>query len=144
MSGPGTTGNAPWSGWAGAPQLVLSPAAEMEARLLAWGAYAPLTAFMDRGQYQAVLDWLHLPDGELFPLPVVLPIAAAQRAEVARARRVGLAGPSGLRGWLEPTDCFRRDVEAEAQAVYGTTDPRHPGVAELLAQSPWCVAGPVT
>ncbi|MCL6562220.1 MAG: sulfate adenylyltransferase, partial [Firmicutes bacterium] len=25
-----------------------------------------------------------------------------------------------------------------------TTDPRHPGVAELLAQSPWCVAGPVT
>ncbi|MCL6564407.1 MAG: sulfate adenylyltransferase [Firmicutes bacterium] len=144
MSGPGTTGNAAWGGLAGAPQLVLSPAAEMEARLLAWGAYAPLTAFMDRAQYQAVLEWMHLPDGELFPLPVVLPIAPEQRTEVTRARWVGLAGSGGLRGWLEPTDCFRRDLEVEAQAVYGTTDPRHPGVAELLTQSPWCVAGPVT
>jgi len=40
-------------------------------------------------------------------------------------------------------DAFVRDLQREAEAVYGTTDPEHPGVARLLAESKAAVGGDI-
>jgi sulfate adenylyltransferase len=44
---------------------------------------------------------------------------------------------------LEVTEVFPRDRQLEAELVYGTTDPAHPGVARVLGAPPLAVAGPI-
>ena len=38
------------------------------------GAFAPLKGFMTEKELQAVTETMRLPDGEVFPLPVVLDV----------------------------------------------------------------------
>jgi sulfate adenylyltransferase len=59
-------------------------------------------------------------------------------------------GPLALRdqrglllGVAEVQEVFERDREGEAERVYGTTDPAHPGVARVLAAPARALAGPV-
>lgn len=114
-----------------------------DAELLAHGAYAPLTGFMNRDEYRSVLESWHLPNGAVFPLPIVLPVAE----ELARVLRVGdvlaISDGQGLEADVRVTDFFRRDLMEEAARVYGTTRLDHPGVEVLWQQNTWCVAGPV-
>jgi ATP sulfurylase len=44
---------------------------------------------------------------------------------------------------LEVSEVFERDRRAEAELVYGTGDPAHPGVARVLGAPARAVAGPV-
>lgn len=115
-----------------------------DASLLAHGAYAPLTGFMNRDEYRAVVDSLHLPDGAVFPLPIVLPVSGETKQAVKMGDTLTIANEDGLVADVQVTDIFIRNLEREAQRVYGTVSDEHPGVRVLLQQSPWCVAGPVT
>jgi len=123
------------------PVLDLDPWAASDALLLASGAYAPLAGFMGERDYVACLQDLHLADGALFPLPIVL--AVPEDSPAARADRVLLQAPDGGRFTLDVQERFRRRRQWEAFAVYRTADPRHPGVAHLLEEGELCLAGPV-
>lgn len=106
-----------------------SVAADIE--MVAWGGYLPLRRLMDRATYESVVETMRLPDGRVFPLPVVLPLTEAQRSAVGPGDVVSVRSQSGLFASVEITDVFPRDVEREASLVYGTTDVGHPGVANL-------------
>ena len=45
-----------------------------DVELILIGALFPLTGFMTQEEYQGVLNQMELPSGELFPLPIVLPM----------------------------------------------------------------------
>jgi sulfate adenylyltransferase len=114
------------------PSLPMTAAEVADLRALATGAYSPLTGFMDAKQHQAVLEWMHLPEGLLWPIPICLGVPEELRID---GGRVLLRGPDGeLLGVLEVTEVFPRDRQLEAELVYGTTDPAHPRLA---------VAGPI-
>jgi sulfate adenylyltransferase len=123
------------------PQVPAGRKEAADAVLLATGAYSPLVGFMDRETYRSVLHTLHLPDGLPWTLPVTLPVPPEQALRLGSGCRVALRG-KGLLAVVEVTQVYRRDLEEEAGAVFGTTDPRHPGVRRLLQESPWVVAGP--
>jgi sulfate adenylyltransferase len=123
------------------PSLPLTAAEQADLRALATGAYSPLSGFMDAKQQQAVCESMRLPDGTLWPIPICLGIPEELRID---GGRVLLCGPGGeLLGVLEVTEVFARDRHAEAELVYGTSDPAHPGVARVLGAPPLAVAGPV-
>jgi sulfate adenylyltransferase len=109
---------------------------------VAVGAYSPLEGFMDRETYRSVLHTMHLPDGLPWTLPVTVAVPADQARTLGRGARVALRRADFL-AVLEVTEVYCRDLEEEARAVFGTTDPAHPGVARLLRESPWALAGPV-
>lgn len=111
---------------------------------LAAGVYSPLDGFPGPDDYRRVLDDLRLADGTVWPLPITLRVAPEVAEPLRPGARLALADPRGRRaGWVEVTAVFRADPAAEARAVYGTDDPAHPGVRELLGRPAWCVAGPV-
>lgn len=116
----------------------------LDAELLAHGGYAPLTGFMNKDEYRAVVETLHLPNGAVFPLPVVLPIAENIKRNLKIGDTLAIASEEGCLANIRVTDIFFRDREREAKLVYGTVSQEHPGVSVLFEQSPWCVAGPVT
>jgi sulfate adenylyltransferase len=124
------------------PAVTPSPKEAADAVLVANGAYSPLVGFMDRETYRSVLHTLHLPDGLPWTLPVTLSVPEELARRLGAGSRLSVRAP-GLLAVVEVTEVYRRDLEEEAQAVFGTADPTHPGVARLLRESPWTVAGPL-
>jgi sulfate adenylyltransferase len=125
----------------GLPSLVVTTAEAADLRALATGAYSPLTGFMDAKQHQAVCEWMRLPEGLLWPIPVCLGLPEDVRVDSEQVLLRDQAG--GLLGVLQVQEVFARDRQAEAELVYGTTDPAHPGVARVLGAPRLAVAGPV-
>jgi sulfate adenylyltransferase len=125
----------------GLPSLVVTAAEAADLRALATGAYSPLTGFMDAKQHQAVCEWMRLPEGLLWPIPVCLGLPEDVRVDSEQVLLRDQAG--GLLGVLQVQEVFARDRQAEAELVYGTTDPAHPGVARVLGAPRLAVAGPV-
>jgi sulfate adenylyltransferase len=123
------------------PSLVLTAAEAADLRALATGAYSPLTGFMGAKEHESVTEQLRLPDGTLWSIPVCLGIPDGVRVDTGR---LVLRDPQGgLLGVLEVAEVFERDRGAEAELVYGTTDPAHPGVARVLGSPSRAVAGPI-
>ncbi len=129
------------------PSLALTPAEQADLRALASGAYSPLAGFMTATQHASCAADLHLPDGTLWPIPICLGLPDDVDLN---GDRLGLRDQRGtFLGVLEVEDVFERDRAAEAELVYGTGDPAHPGVARVL-QAPrravggliWALADP--
>ena len=125
----------------GVASLVLTPAEQADLRAVATGAYSPLVGFMGAKEHQSVVEQMRLPEGLLWPIPVCLGLPDGLRV---RGDRLALRDPTGrLLGLVEVAEVFDRDRQAEAQLVYGTTDPAHPGVARVLQAPVRAVAGPI-
>jgi sulfate adenylyltransferase len=127
------------------PSLTLTPAEIADLRALATGAYSPLTGFMNAKDHQSVTESMQLADGTLWSIPVCLglPDDAGVGAH-GSGRQVALRDQTGkFLGVLEVEEIFQRDRQAEAELVYGTADPAHPGVARVLSSPARAIAGPI-
>jgi sulfate adenylyltransferase len=112
--------------------------------LLVNGGFSPLSGFLGEADYRSVTDDLRLADGTLWPIPITLDVTEDLVAGLSRGDRLALRDPEGVMlAVITVDDLYRPDREAEAALVYGTTNPEHPGVAQVLAAHPWCVGGRV-
>jgi sulfate adenylyltransferase len=123
------------------PSLVVTAAEAADLRALASGAYSPLVGFLDAKQHQAVCESMRLPDNTLWPIPICLGLPDGVGVDGGRLLLRDQQG--GLLGVLEVTEVYQRDRQAEAELVYGTGDPAHPGVARVLGAPRLAVAGPI-
>ncbi len=121
--------------------VALTPVQLADLELIAIGAYSPLTGFLGEKDYLSVLKEMRLANGTVWSLPIVLRLPE----DVERVSDVvALTDAQGvLRGILEVSEIYSACVGDEALAVYGTTDPAHPGVARLLGERDFVVAGDV-
>ncbi|HEX6988074.1 MAG TPA: sulfate adenylyltransferase [Bacillota bacterium] len=129
---------------AGLRRLVIDAQAAADLELIAVGAYSPLTGFMNRDDYEAVLSSMTLDSGWTWTLPVTLAVDVETAREVREGETVALAGPDGsLLALLEVEDRFRFSKGREALQVYGTQDPDHPGVQALYRRGSAALGGPI-
>jgi sulfate adenylyltransferase len=113
--------------------------------LLTNGAYSPLTGFHTEAEYNGVCNDMRLPDGTLWPIPIVLDVSEAFAEGVQQGQRIALRDPEGvLLATMEVSSIYRPDKNHEAQTVYGTTDDTHAGVHHVLhSTGPVYLGGPV-
>ena len=127
------------------PSLRLSSRALSDLEMIAVGSFSPLEGFMTRRQYRSVVDEMHLAEGLPWSLPVTLAASRDEAASFKDGQQVALADESGAPlAVLDLEERFDYDKEAEAQAVYRTTEEAHPGVAALYAQSEVLLGGRIT
>lgn len=101
--------------------------------LLMNGAFSPLQGFMGRADYGSVIDHLRLGDGTLWPLPVTLDVTGDFAAQLTDGETIALRDAEGVMlAALHIEDIWSPDKAAEAQSLYGTVDPEHPGVGYLM------------
>ncbi len=124
------------------PRVVLDARELADLELVATGAASPLVGFATAEDYESILTYGRLASGVVWPIPFTLAIADDVRAEVGGELALFDAA-SRLWGVLTITSVFTRDLPRELDAVYGTRDPAHPGVAETLARPTRLVGGPV-
>ncbi|MBM9605155.1 bifunctional sulfate adenylyltransferase/adenylylsulfate kinase [Desulfopila inferna] len=111
--------------------------------LLNRGMY-PLDGYMNRENYEAVLDTMRLVDGTVFPMPISLDVTEKTAHTLEIGQRVALNDQEGvLLAVLTISDIWPMDKDREAEAVYGTRDASlHPEVQSLLErETDWYVGG---
>ena len=112
--------------------------------LLLSGGFSPLTGFLKRNDYEGVCHRMQLGSGVLWPIPITLDVTEsfAQSLQPGTSK-VALRDPEGVMlALLDVEEVWKPDRKAEAEAVFGTVSPAHPGVDYLLRQAhPWYVGG---
>ncbi len=125
------------------PSWDLTPRQVCDLELLMNGGFSPLTGFMGRKDYESVCSTMRLADGTLWPMPITLDVPEAFAQTLSPGTAVALRDAEGVMlAVLHVEDVWAPDRLAEVQAVYGTTNKEHPGVAAILDRShPWLVGG---
>jgi sulfate adenylyltransferase len=130
-------GSRDWQSWD------LTPRQLCDLELLLIGGFSPLRSFMGRADYESVCARMRLADGTLWPIPVMLDVPEELAHKVGAGATLALRDPEGVMlAALHVEEVWQPDRTAEAQAVFGTTNREHPGVAYLLDKShPFYVSG---
>jgi sulfate adenylyltransferase len=116
--------------------LTLTQRQVCDLELLLNGGFAPLNGFMNKADYDSVLDTMRLTDGNVWPIPVTLDVDQQTADSLQSGTEIALRDAEGLLlATLQVEDCWQIDREREAQAVFGTTDDSHPAVHYLYHQT---------
>ncbi|MBA2792731.1 MAG: bifunctional sulfate adenylyltransferase/adenylylsulfate kinase [Thermoleophilaceae bacterium] len=119
-----------WQSWS------LTPKQLADLELLLCGAFSPLRGFMAQADYESVRDTMRLTDGTLWPIPITLGLPKEMTQALSSGDRVALRDPEGVMlAAVCVQDVWAPDRDLEAERVWGTTDPRHPGVRQLMEGS---------
>jgi sulfate adenylyltransferase len=124
------------------PKRVLNSRELSDLELLANGGFSPIDGFATEKDYRSIVDTMHLPGGLAWSIPVTLSISKEQANLIKGELALTDADGTPL-AVMTVTDTYAYDKEHEAQAVYRTTEDKHPGVAALYAQDELLAGGPV-
>jgi len=122
------------------PTFQLSTRNICDLELLATGGFSPLNRFMGRVDYERVLDEMRLADGTLIPIPVTLTVRRENAPKLDS--EIALTNPyNDIMAVMRVEEIFEWDKDREARSAYGSTDVRHPTVAEMNSWGELCISG---
>lgn len=114
------------------PATTLNGRQLSDLELILDGSFSPLTGFMNRADYDTVLESMRLADGTLWPIPICLDVSETLAGRIEKGAMVALLDPEGfIPAVLHVEDIWPIDKRLEAEKIFGTRDPDHPGVAYL-------------
>jgi sulfate adenylyltransferase len=112
--------------------------------LLTSGGFSPLRGFMTRSDYENVCASMRLASGIFWPMPITLDVSQEfAKGLKPGSSQIALRDPEGVMlAVLDVEEVWQADKKNEAQAVFNTLSPAHPGVDYLLNKAhPWYVGG---
>ena len=122
--------------------IQLSPRSLCDLELLAIGAFSPLGRLIGEEDYYSVLKDMRLSDGTVFPIPITLPVS--DNSNIKIGKEIALRDSrNDLVATMKIEDIFAKDLGKEAQNAFGTTDVRHPLVAEMHTWGDRYISGPI-
>ena len=114
------------------PSHDLTPRQLCDLELLVSGGFSPLSGFMGREDYERVCKEMRLADGTLWPIPITLDVSEELAKSLSPGSQLALRDEEGVMlASLKVEVVWEPGREAEANAVFGTTNREHPGVAQL-------------
>jgi sulfate adenylyltransferase len=115
----------------------------LELEKIALGAFAPLSGFMMEDEFLSVVETMRLPNGDPFPLPVVLDLAQAQADRIRCGSRVTLVFQDREVGALDAESLYKCDKMDVSRKVFGTDEVAHPGVGHFMRMGDVFLGGAV-
>ena len=121
--------------------IQLSSRSLCDLELLATGGFSPLDRFMGEEDYNGVVKDMRLSDGTFFPITITLPVFGFSAGN--SGKEIALRDTrNDLIGIMKIEEVYSVDPVNEAKYVYGSTDARHPLVAELHSWGDKYISGP--
>ncbi|MBN1296799.1 sulfate adenylyltransferase [bacterium] len=109
------------------------------------GAFSPLQGFVNSKDYESILHSMHLTNGLPWTIPVTLSLPASGKEKINEGDLLAMYGVGDTcLGILDVEEIYPADKAREALQVYKTQDEAHPGVAALLQQGDYYVAGKIS
>jgi sulfate adenylyltransferase len=123
------------------PALRISSREKGDLVMLGIGGFTPLDGFMTRADWEGVCKDFRTAAGLFWPIPITL----SSQKSFAAGSEIALIDPDGGAplATMKLTESYTIDKKRECEAVFRTSDPAHPGVAMVMAQPEFNLAGPV-
>ena len=116
----------------------------LEFEKLGVGAFKPLRGFMTEKEFLSVCNEMHLPDGEIFTIPILLDVSEEVANLAKRVKRIKLLYASQVVGELFPESIFTFNKENFALKIFGVNEKSHPGVTFFYKQNDWYIGGAIS
>ncbi|WP_413365286.1 sulfate adenylyltransferase [Lysinibacillus sp. 3P01SB] len=124
-------------------EIEIDAIALSDLELIGIGAYSPIEGFLNKEDYETVVENMRLASGLVWSIPITLPVNPAIARTLVKGEEVKLVQEGTVYGTLTVGDVYEPDKEKEAKSVYGTADKAHPGVAKLFERPSVYVGGSV-
>lgn len=126
------------------PVITLTAKQACDLEMIAIGAFSPLTGFVGQADFESICKRTRLANGVVWPIPITLAVDDATKNNLGDHRHAALKHSDGtLMGVIEIHEVYPHDKKLEIPNVFGTEDPKHPGVEAVLKEGNWCVGGPI-
>ena len=110
---------------------------------IADGIFSPLEGFLIKEDFENVIRKGRLSNDLPWTIPIVFDVDETGAKKMKDAKDVTL-GINGIKfAILHVEDIYTFDKNATAKGVYGTTDPKHPGVAKIMQMNEFLVGGKI-
>jgi sulfate adenylyltransferase len=126
------------------PKLQLNARQISDLMMIATGAYSPIDGFMGEADYKSVVANMRLANGVVWPLPITLAVSGEEAKRLRVKKDVALYHDHLLLGVLHLSEKYSYGKMRQAELVYRTTDPAHPGVHALYNEGEWLLGGQIT
>jgi sulfate adenylyltransferase len=105
------------------------------------GGFTPLDGFMSNDDWKGVCGEMKMTDGIFWPIPITL----SHVEKLPAGTEIALVSEETdeIMATMKVTESYKIDKEFECKNVFATSDSAHPGVAMVMAQKDWNIAGPV-
>lgn len=123
------------------PKIHLNSRERGDLIMLGIGGFTPLDGFMGKKDYEGVVEHMTLTKGGIdgtyqgvfFPIPITLSTDKATAAALNIGDDVALVDEfDEIMGMLSISDIYTPDKHKECLSTFGTTDPSHVGVKQVL------------
>jgi sulfate adenylyltransferase len=130
------------------PSLLLNSAAAASAVMLGAGYFNPLNGYMNLTDAMSIAEHLHTTDGLFWPVPILNMVKDI--SAISGANRIALRDPN-TKNYpviaimnVKTIEVITDDqIAIMAQAVFGTLDVKHPGVATFTEMGRYLVSGSI-
>lgn len=125
-------------------RLAIDDKAISDLELIAVGALSPLTGFMRKADYEAVVANMRLANGLVWTIPITLAVNEDFAHALKPNEEILLTTQDDYPlAILTVEEKYTRDKVKEAKNVYRTTEDAHPGVARLYREGEVLLGGDV-
>ena len=112
---------------------VLSRRLQCDLELLLNGGFNPLTGFLNENDYTSVVENMRLSNGEIWPMPIVLPIEKELSENYKSGDEIILCNEENLPlARLDIETMYKPDLVKECECVFGSADENHPYVKIVM------------
>ena len=127
------------------PKVAVSSREKGDIIMLGIGGFTPLDGFMTHADWQGVCDGMTMTSGLFWPIPITLSTDNSTAGAISTGSEIALIDPddNSIVATMMVTEKYTIDKAHECATVFGTTDPKHPGVKMVMEQGEVNLAGPV-
>lgn len=123
------------------PRIQISSRETGDSIMMGIGGFTPLGGFMGHDDWKGVCAEMKMTDGIFWPIPITM----SHDEKMASGTEIALVSDetNEIMATMIVTESYKIDKEYECKNIFTTTDTEHPGVAMVMAQKEWNVAGSV-
>ena len=141
----------------GLKKIEISSRAKGDLIMMGIGGFSPLDGFMNKADWESVIEKMTLADGTFWPVPVTLDISAEDAKDLKAGQEVALVRNGEIMATLKVEEVYEMDEAAkrkecelvfkghgeDSEKFWDVAPTDHPGVKMVLAQKEFNLAGKV-